>query len=243
MFNLVAALENPLSLQVSPQNQSIGYGMAQQCTATVTGSNVKTVNWSVLTGPGSVNSTGLYSAPMSGTAVQQAVVQAASTIDTATPVKASTTITLLPPGPAVAGVIDLVGCESLAQPITITLIPTSGSTIVQNVTLSATGAFYIWPVPTGAYTAHIKGAKWLARDVSCVVGNTYAANVSASLLPGDINNDNVVDLNDFALLAEAFGSEAASPNWNANADLNCDGIVDLNDFSLLAADFGLAGDP
>ena len=67
--------------------------------------------------------------------------------------------------------------------------------------------------------------------------------ISATLLTGDINGDNMVDLRDFSLLAKAFNSTSASASWNPNADLNCDGIVDLQDFSLLAANFNKAGDP
>jgi kumamolisin len=244
MYNLAAALENPLAVSVSPQGPTIQYGQTQQCTGNVTGSNVKTVTWSLQSGPGSVNSsTGLYTAPATGTTTQQAVVVATSTIDTAAPVTGSTTITIVPASFNVSGTISMTGCENLAQSITFTLRPASGSTTTDSVVLSATGAYTLTGVPNGTYTIHVKGAKWLARNVAGVVVNNGAVSgVNATLLPGDINNDNVVDLNDFALLAQAFGSSSSSANWNANADLNCDGVVDLNDFSLLAEDFGLAGD-
>jgi subtilase family serine protease len=245
MYNLAAALEQPLALSVTPPGPVIYYGQTQQCAATVTGSNVKGVTWSLVSGPGSVDSsTGLYTAPATGTTTQQAVVMATSTIDTATPVTGATTITVAPSGSSLAGTIELEGCSNLAQPITFTLRPASGPAGTQTVTLSSSGGFALSAVPSGTYTVHIKGAKWLASDVmGIVVNGGSAAGANATLLPGDINGDNVVDIQDFSVLAAAFGSDPSTANWNPDADLNCDGVVDINDFSLLAADFGLSGDP
>jgi hypothetical protein len=67
--------------------------------------------------------------------------------------------------------------------------------------------------------------------------------VNAALLPGDLNGDNVVNIDDLAILVVAYGSSEGDPNWNPVADLNCDGVVDLSDFALLAANYGLTGDP
>jgi hypothetical protein len=43
--------------------------------------------------------------------------------------------------------------------------------------------------------------------------------VQAVSLPGDLNHDGNVDLQDFVLLAQAFGSHAGDTDWNAEADL------------------------
>jgi hypothetical protein len=205
---------------------------------------VQTVTWSLSSGPGSVNSsTGLYSAPASGTTSQQAVVVATSTIDTATPVTGSTIITIAS-GYKVSGTIGLQGCTNLAQPVTITLRPSTGSIISQNVTLSSTGTFSLAAIPNGTYTVHIKGAKWLAKNVTgVVVKNGAVSGVNATLLPGDANGDNVVNLADFDILAAAYGTSTGESAFNTDADFNCDGVIDLTDFDLLAADYGLSGDP
>ncbi|TVQ77569.1 MAG: hypothetical protein EA380_07275 [Phycisphaeraceae bacterium] len=56
---------------------------------------------------------------------------------------------------------------------------------------------------------------------------------------GDINNDCVVDLNDFVILAANFG---AGPGATfSQGDLNGDGFVNLNDFIILAGNFGSTG--
>ncbi|MBI2661518.1 T9SS type A sorting domain-containing protein, partial [Candidatus Woesearchaeota archaeon] len=51
-------------------------------------------------------------------------------------------------------------------------------------------------------------------------------------LPGDFNNDDKVDYDDFFVFAEHFGSS------NAAYDLNADGVVDFTDFFLFADNFG-----
>ncbi len=59
-------------------------------------------------------------------------------------------------------------------------------------------------------------------------------------LIGDIapaGGDGVVDVHDFAALADAWMATPASPNWNPDADLappdNPDGIIDINDLVVL----------
>lgn len=51
-------------------------------------------------------------------------------------------------------------------------------------------------------------------------------------LPGDFNQDRIVDFSDFFLFAEAFGSR------DVRYDLSRDGRVDFEDFFLFAAQFG-----
>jgi hypothetical protein len=45
-------------------------------------------------------------------------------------------------------------------------------------------------------------------------------------------------MTDIALVAAAFGSNPASPNWNPYADINHDGVVDILDVALVASNFG-----
>ncbi len=66
---------------------------------------------------------------------------------------------------------------------------------------------------------------------------------------GDLNDNNVVDLGDFATFAGCFGLTAPDSNCTADvfacADLNGSGAIDLNDFSIFSGAFGLppAGSP
>jgi hypothetical protein len=51
-------------------------------------------------------------------------------------------------------------------------------------------------------------------------------------IPGDINHDGVVNIQDFTLLSNAFGTN------NTAADINSDGIVNVQDYILLSNNFG-----
>jgi parallel beta-helix repeat protein len=58
-------------------------------------------------------------------------------------------------------------------------------------------------------------------------------------IPGDINCDGSVTLQDLVLLANAYGSTPQMPSkWNPNADINDNGKVDLSDLVILALHYG-----
>jgi|GEM_PF-6959612 len=63
-----------------------------------------------------------------------------------------------------------------------------------------------------------------------------------SLLGGDINGDNVVNILDVSLLNSSYGLALNDDNFNPLADLNCDGIVGLTDVSMLNVGYGLIGE-
>jgi hypothetical protein len=56
-----------------------------------------------------------------------------------------------------------------------------------------------------------------------------------TLLEGDANGDNCVNIQDFSILATWFNSSHAA------ADFNEDGRVNISDFSLLSMNFGTCG--
>ena len=55
---------------------------------------------------------------------------------------------------------------------------------------------------------------------------------------GDINGDGIVDIYDLILVASAYGSTPADPNWNPDSDINGDFAVDIYDLILVAAQYG-----
>ncbi len=59
-----------------------------------------------------------------------------------------------------------------------------------------------------------------------------------SSLPGDLNSDGLVDIDDIMVAALSFGSYPEHPRWNPIADLTKDGIVDIDDVMLVAIHFG-----
>jgi DNA-binding beta-propeller fold protein YncE len=147
-------------------------------------------------------------------------------------------------GAVLSGKITLQGCVNPAQTLTLTLSPQGEFAFyTRQVTLAADGTFALPGIPYKAYDIRIKGAKWLAKTISVDATGGDVSGVTAMLLPGDINDDNRVDIADLGLLADAFNSTPARNNWNPNADLNCDGKVNISDLGLLADSFGRSGDP
>jgi hypothetical protein len=63
----------------------------------------------------------------------------------------------------------------------------------------------------------------------------YLQNAS---IPGDINGDGKVNLEDLVILAKAYGSTPGAPTWNPNADINGDGVVGSLDLAVLAQHYG-----
>lgn len=57
-------------------------------------------------------------------------------------------------------------------------------------------------------------------------------------IPGDIDANHIVELMDFYLASDAYGSVPSHPRWNPNCDINDDQIVDLMDFFFISKHFG-----
>jgi hypothetical protein len=62
-------------------------------------------------------------------------------------------------------------------------------------------------------------------------------------LLGDINGDGVVELMDFSIMTDAYGSYPGHPRWNPECDLNQDGRVELMDFMLISNNYLKRYDP
>ncbi|MCS6775458.1 MAG: dockerin type I domain-containing protein, partial [Chloroherpetonaceae bacterium] len=64
-----------------------------------------------------------------------------------------------------------------------------------------------------------------------------------TLLGGDANGDDAVDVLDLAELITAFDSSDGDPNWNEGiADFNYDGTVDVFDLAILVQNFDQTGE-
>ncbi|NIK75422.1 regulation of enolase protein 1 (concanavalin A-like superfamily) [Paenibacillus castaneae] len=66
--------------------------------------------------------------------------------------------------------------------------------------------------------------------------NAAVAAFQASVLSGDLNNDQRISIGDLGIIAAAYGKTSADPNWSQykRADLNGDGKVDIEDIAMLA---------
>lgn len=84
------------------------------------------------------------------------------------------------------------------------------------------------------YTAYIKGPAQIATSSAFTLGpssNDLNSAKPLTLLSGDLNDDNVIDKNDYNIALQAFGSHPGDANWNELADFNLDGVI--NNFDLL----------
>jgi len=73
--------------------------------------------------------------------------------------------------------------------------------------------------------------------------NTYTdPELIRVVIIGDINGDDYVELMDFYVASQAFGSTIGGPRWNPNADIaswpDGDGFIELMDFFVLSQHFG-----
>jgi len=107
-----------------------------------------------------------------------------------------------------------------------------------NVTTDSSGYFTLANLTPGTYNIRVKSGHSLANVKNGVVLNAGSNSVDlGTLLEGDANNDNCVDIQDFSTLKNVF-----SPAYGAGADFNQDGVVNIQDFSMLAANFNQCGD-
>lgn len=128
---------------------------------------------------------------------------------------------------------------------TVTMEVIQGGSVVdtQNVVLGAGGVYSFATSQVGLSEIAAKSSHWLRRKsdpVTLVPGGTTP--VSLALANGDVNDDNEVDIGDYAQLSNAFGSVPGDPNWNPEADLNGDLEVDIGDYAILSSNFGMVGD-
>ncbi|MCS6776126.1 MAG: dockerin type I domain-containing protein, partial [Chthonomonadaceae bacterium] len=145
------------------------------------------------------------------------------------------------------GTVQLQGPISMNYPITLEFRSLDGGgTFTRNITPDAAGNFNVPSLEPRRYTVHVKGRKWLARNVTIdLTATTSGGNLGFIFLPaGDANDDNSVDVFDLNLLVASFDASEGDASWNGGAaDFNNDGAVDVLDLGLLISNFDQEGDP
>lgn len=106
-----------------------------------------------------------------------------------------------------------------------------------NLSTNQEGRFEVPLPPLVNYVVKVKGSTTLRNVKNNVFIWPGVNDVHfGTLLAGDCNGDNTVDIVDFSIFRSLFGTPSAQ------ADLNGDGFVDIFDFSLLRTNFGRSGD-
>jgi hypothetical protein len=104
---------------------------------------------------------------------------------------------------------------------------------------SSTTVYFVWNTSgfaRGNYT--IEAHAWPVTGENGTEDNTFTFPPVKVAIPGDVNGDDIVELSDFFITSQAFGSTLHSSHWNPNADINGDGYVELMDFWIMSQHFG-----
>lgn len=83
---------------------------------------------------------------------------------------------------------------------------------------------------------------WLSKSSAPMSISASNLTVNLSLVNGDVNTDNEVNIGDYAQISYSFGASIGEPRWSTAADLNGDFTVDIGDYAILSANFGMVGD-
>ena len=142
--------------------------------------------------------------------------------------------------------LDSYSGDSTAVPLSLEVRNAGTLQVVQRQTVyaKANGTFSFPSALKGTFDVSVKGSHWLRKTMRNVVfpGDGYVSGLSVSLINGDVNGDNTINLADLMAIWAAWRSTPGSPNWNANADLNGDGVVNMSDWMIVAQNWRKSGD-
>lgn len=243
----VTVNSTPTTITLAPSPAWVGTSDSVQLSATVLNQFGQTlsspaITWSVTAGGGSVNSSGLFTAPSTAqTSTVRAVsgsAQSTVTVNTVTPPAVTSTSFQIVTWPAaLAFTFDRDVATSLTpDDVLITNLATSQTYTPASVSYDApsqTCRFFVpADLPNGNYQATLAAGK--AAD-SHNIATRSASTIDFFTLAGDTNRDRTVDFGDLTALAAAYGSTGA--NW-AQGDFNGDGTVNFFDLTTLSASYG-----
>ena len=112
----------------------------------------------------------------------------------------------------------------------------------RTVTPNADRTYSLPDIPSKTYTLRVKGAKWLTakRLLDTTAGDVSEVNLT--LLTGDANNDNSVDIQDLLLLIHAYNHVFSDADYLGAADFDDNGANDVFDLTFVIANYNKKGD-
>jgi hypothetical protein len=125
---------------------------------------------------------------------------------------------------------DTLGLAEFAVSLYGTETGVTGSGVLATLKFNATGV--------GSSLLHLFDTLLGNSSALSIEHLVYDGSVKITLIPGDVNNDGVVDIFDLVLVGIAFGSEPGDPNWDERADLNGDGFVNILDAVIVGTNYG-----
>ena len=149
----------------------------------------------------------------------------------------------------ITGTVTLEALVTSAYPqsLTVQLRPTVGANINRTVSVASDGVYALINLLPDTYNVAIKGSKWLRITTVRNVSANSVSGANVTLLAGDSNNDNVVDVTDLLAIINHYNqkknSPANNPNYLAGADFNGDEADDVADLLLVINNYNRRGDP
>src|SRR5205085_1129815 len=110
-------------------------------------------------------------------------------------------------------------------------------------TTDINGNFAVSGLPVGTFDIDVKNARRISRrafGLTLTAGGTVTR-AFGSLLAGDVNNSNFVNLSDYNLLRATFLLSLGETGYDERADMNGSDFVNLSDYNLLRANFLVEG--
>jgi hypothetical protein len=151
-------------------------------------------------------------------------------------------LALVPESVSIGGKITLQATLNFVQPIEFRFKPLTGPAFNRMALLAADGAYSFNNLPPNLYTVSIKGRKWLRENIAVDAWTGNVSNADATLLAGDSNDDNFIDITDLLALMGAYNQAAPATGFLDAADFNSDGINDIADLLLLIGNYNKQGD-
>ena len=135
--------------------------------------------------------------------------------------------------------------DSRWQGYPLTVVLHSGScnnpVATYNATTDASDNFTITGMPSGTSYVRVKNAHTVSNCRANVVVPSAGVVDLGTMLEGDANNDDKINIIDFSVLRGGFGKCLGVAGWDPRPDFNGDGCINIRDFSLLRTNFTKQG--
>ena len=154
-------------------------------------------------------------------------------------------VTISQPTSTVSGVLTLqsVLANGAAQPITFVFRPADNSgDATRTVSVLPNGIYSVAGIPRKSGTLHVKGSRYLAKNVGINATSGDVSGINAALKTGDSNNDNAVDVADLLQIINHYNKTQGSNGYLDACDFNLDGADDVTDLLLVIGNYNQRGD-
>ncbi len=111
------------------------------------------------------------------------------------------------------------------------------SNLTQSDTVTLNFTWSTQATPLGNYTVKAQTDP-LPNEYNTTDNTLSYVGIVQVKIPGDVNSDYEVDIQDLTDISEAFGSAPEITNWNPECDFNRDKIINVQDLATLGKNYG-----